>query len=153
MEPNALLARLTERLGILALEKGRFGRSGAPAIWVESKSVLKAAAKLAAGNDTDAERFDWLENLSAIQMDDAIVLSYFIRNRAHSLPVVIRASLVFEKSKTVEVPSVSPAWRTATLFEQEIESLFGIKFAGQVDESVKTGPLLGAGEFPLRKLP
>jgi NADH-quinone oxidoreductase subunit C len=136
------------------LEKSRFGRSDRLSVWVEARALPEIAAFLK--NDPDI-KLDWVENLSGIQLDDAIVLTYFLRTSSlgHEQTLILRVSLALAApAKEVEAPSVARTWAMAAHFEAEIQELFGVRFVGAQDR-----PAHGPGirlpmewnGFPLRK--
>jgi NADH-quinone oxidoreductase subunit C len=150
VDTGALLSKIDEILGEKVLEKGRFGRSQSRALWVESKSLGEVAQKI---KENEEMKLDWLENLSAIQMDESLVLSYFIGSRTTDHFIIIRSSLVPENpSAEVSAPSVVKSWPMAGAFEAEISSLFGISFegSGQIKSTSKRDGRSWEG-FPLRK--
>lgn len=153
MEINELLSKLNKAVPGSVLEKRRFGRSGDFSLWIEGESVLKVAQELK--NDPSLE-LDWLENMSAIQMEDALVITYFVASTKNPNFLIIRASVVPENVLAeVKLPSVSGAWAMAEPFEEEIRELFGVRFlskAGGADAGSGFKRLPGEWRgFPLRK--
>jgi Ni,Fe-hydrogenase III component G len=143
------------------LEKGRFGRSDRTAVWVEARALPEIARFL---KNEVGIRFDWLENLSAIQMDGAIALTYFLRvsdfvsesdPAARGGALILRVSVELEgPAKEVDVPSVARTWAMAAPFEAEIQELFGVRFM-DADGRPAHAPGIrlprGWNGFPLRK--
>ena len=138
-------------LGDRILEQKALGRGGAPSIWVEAAKLREVAELL---RESPELGFDWLENLAAMQVDSAIVLSYFLRCTSpgkENQEMVLRASLVPANAEAwVDAPSVASVWPAAEPWQSEVAELFGVKFIG-------SGPLVrkilpeGWVGFPLRK--
>jgi NADH:ubiquinone oxidoreductase subunit C len=121
------------------LEKARFGRSEQALYWLKANRLEDAARALKREGGFE------LENLSAMEIDTSIVLTYFIRNPETRAIAVLRVS---EKLKSpddwVTHESVATVWPMAVPFEAEISRLFGVKFDGQNSRKEWEG-------FPLRK--
>jgi len=132
------------------LEEQRFGRAGAVAHWVEAASIARVAKLLKECPET---RLDWLENLSCMQIDTALVLTYFVGASAAAeiRPLcLLRASVPVEGARELaEVPSVRASWTAAAPFEDEIAELFGVKFTPH-KQGRRSLPAEVKG-FPLRK--
>jgi NADH:ubiquinone oxidoreductase subunit C len=125
-----------------------FGRSGKPVVWGELKSIVGLAKHL---RDEPAFSFDWLENLSAMEMQNSLVLSYFLRSSGSGSFLVLRTSVVLESSEAeVEADSVCSIWPMAARMEREITDLFGIRFKGSPMKAREVLPGDWVG-FPLRK--
>jgi NADH-quinone oxidoreductase subunit C len=152
VETGALLSKLNKSIPGAVLEKTRFGRSEQISIWIETRNIVEIARFL---RDEPGVELDWLENLSAMQLDDAIVLTYVLRSSATNATLFLRGSLAPEKSDTeVEMPSVTPVWAMAEPMEREILELFGVKFtASSTRLSARTFSrvLPGFKGYPLRK--
>lgn len=126
METGEIFNKLKAAAPGSVLEKGRFGRSAHLSVWVETRSLPEVASFLK--NDPEIA-LDWLENLSAIQMDEAIVVTYFVRSSVHGHSLILRGSLEpAGPSKEVDLPSVARSWAMAAPFEAEIQELFGVCF-------------------------
>jgi NADH:ubiquinone oxidoreductase subunit C len=151
VDTGALLSKLNRLLPGLILEKSRFGRAGDLAVWVETSSIPKVAQAVAAEPSLE---LDWLEHLSVMQVESALVLGYFLRSGRNASRLVVRASVIPEApSARVQVPSVAEWWPTAIPMQEELGELFGIDFEGVGQPGrVRTQRLLPeiAG-FPLRK--
>ena len=147
MDASELIPRLEAAAPKSILEVGPFGRSQELALWIEMKAL--SAVGRAIATDTDLP-MDWLENITAMEIEGAIVLSYFLRSSRTGAHLVLRGSLVpagFEDA--VEVASVSQHWPPAVRLEAELSELFGIRFSG----ATPSARLLPEGweGFPLRK--
>ena len=158
MDTGEIHSKLKKAIPGSVLEKSRFGRSAQLSLWVESRSLPDIAAFLVADADI---ALDWLENLSAIQMDDAVVLTYFLRRSsgaegpAGTSTLILRASIELKgAAKEVTFQSVAKTWAMAAPFEAEIQEMFGVRFLDPRGEPAYQGPgKLPAGwtGFPLRK--
>ena len=147
MDTSKLKQKIEAEIPGALLEVRPFGRSLVLSVWVETQSILPLAALLR--NDSFF-RFDWLENFSVMDIDQALVLTYFLRSTTSNATLVIRGSVVPSGPEVpVEIDSVCSIWPMAALFEQEIQELFGLKFKGKYSER-KILPENWSG-FPLRK--
>lgn len=125
-----------------------FGRGGVLAVWVEMKSFVGLARFL---RDEAAFRLDWLENLSAMEVQGSIALNYFLRSGATGAMLVLRGSLVPASSDAeVEADSVTGVWPMAERMEREVADLFGVRFKGNPMEAREMLPPDWHG-YPLRK--
>jgi NADH-quinone oxidoreductase subunit C len=130
VEATEILNKLKQAAPGSVLEKSRFGRSELLSVWVEARTLPEIASFLK--NEPDV-KLDWLENLSGIQLDGAIVLTYFLRSSQQTPSrdpgLILRVSLEPSgPAKEVEVPSVTRSWAMAAPFEAEIQELFGVRF-------------------------
>lgn len=158
MDTGEIQNKLKKALPGSVLEKSRFGRSAQLSLWVESRSLPEVAKFLCADPEIGLE---WLENLSAIQMDDAIVLTYFLRTASASGGTREESTLILRASvepkgvtKDVAFPSVAQTWAMASPFEAEIQEMFGVRFLDLSDKPAYPGPgklPSGWNGFPLRK--
>jgi NADH:ubiquinone oxidoreductase subunit C len=152
VEPVEILKKLKQVAPGSVLEKAPFGRSSTTSLWVEARLLADLASKLKADPGT---ALDWLENLSAIQMDEALVVTYFLRSTTQKSTLILRVSLVPQSaSREVELPSVAQIWSMATPFEIEIQELFGIRFldsAAQPAHAVSQRLPKDWNGYPLRK--
>jgi NADH:ubiquinone oxidoreductase subunit C len=129
------------------LERGRFGKTSTPLFWVEQSSILDLAKALR----TDAEiSLDWLENFSVMQMDEILVVTWFLRSRKHRSRLVLRSTVVPSGPDAVaDFPSTVGIWPEAELMEREASELFGIRFGGrEIPRRLLAPDFKG---FPLRK--
>ena len=82
----------------------------------------------------DAElRLDFLSNVTGVDWPDSLEAVYHLYSveKKHG-PVVIRMKTV-NRTDQVELPSLTPIWRSAEFQEREIFDLFGIVFTGHPD--------------------
>ena len=149
MDPKELTRKLkagTPEGAILELRP--FGRSSVSTVYVETKSLLTVARFL---RDEPAFSLDWLENLSAMEVQNAVVLSYFLRSRGAGGLLVLRASLLPASAEAeVDCDSVTPVWPMAERMEREIADLFGVRFRGNPMVAREALPSDWVG-YPLRK--
>lgn len=152
MDTGEIQNKLNSAVPSSVLEKVRFGRSDHLSLWVEGRSLPKIAAYLKSQAKVE---YDWLENLSAIQMDKAIVLTYFLRSTTQAHRLILRVSVEPSgPAREADLPSVADAWAMATPFENEIQELFGVRFLSAAGEPVYREPnklAPGWNGFPLRK--
>lgn len=148
MEKRDLLQTLKAKLPQLEFETRPFGRDKAVSVWIEMRSLLTVARALRIDLG-----MDWLENLTAMEMEETLVLSYFLRSYSTQEFLIVRGTLT-PKSPTspVSADSVVSLWPTAQLFEREIQDLFGVEFSGQGDIAAVASILPPDWEgYPLRK--
>ena len=154
MDKNFLTAKLNKLIPGNVLEIRRFGRSDVLSTWVEAESLLKIAQSL----KSDVEfKFDWLENISVVEFEDALVVSYFLRSSITQKSLVIRVSTVPKTPESwVTLPSVKSVWTMAQPIEAEVREMFGFRFKDesgetpQIEEDLNYLPKGWKG-FPLRK--
>lgn len=129
MEAAELQSRLKKLPAGALLETRKFGRSSSLSAWVELKTVVDCARFL---REDSRLALDWLENLSVMQLDEAFVVSYFLRSSADpSTTLILRASAVPPSPEApLQVASVRDIWPMAEPFEAEASDLFGIDFLG-----------------------
>lgn len=148
MDTNELKRRIKALSPEGILEIQAFGRAGTLAVWVEAGSL--SAVGNAIKNDTGL-RFDWLENLSAMEINRSLALSYFLRSTVNQDSIVIRVSVVPKSSEEpADAPSVIDVWPMAASFEREISDLYGVRFRGNELEGRYLLPEGWVG-YPLRK--
>lgn len=126
MDASELLPQLESAVPGALLEARPFGRSGALSLWIEMKAIGRVAEHLKSG-------YDWLENMTVFEVDQALVLTYFVRSSSDPAAekLVLRGSLA-PRSPEAEVDafSVVGSWPMADAFEREAADLFGIRFVG-----------------------
>ncbi len=146
METSELLPRLEQAVPGGVLEARPFGRRRDFSVWVEMRSIEKIAAFLRSGDGLDV---DWLEALTWMEIEGAIVLTYFLRSRAFASSLVVRGSLeAMGPSSMPKCLSVRRVWPEASQFEEEISELAGVMFGEP------SGPFrlaVGVAGYPLRK--
>lgn len=163
MDRSNLISKLNEYLPGAVLEKQRFGRTQSQYLWIEMQSIGKVALLLKEGQDF---LFDQLENLSVMQMDNSLVLTYFLYSSRDKYNLILRSCLDLTppRSQTwkgashdvyqITVPSVSDVWITAEAMEPEITDLFGIYFLDRFGGIKKRAPFWlpkGWEGYPMRK--
>lgn len=156
MDRATLVGKIKREVPGAVLEKQRFGRSDALCLWFENRKALELARFL------ETLKYDWLENFSVMQMDDALVLTYFVRSSETSAePITLRSTLeilsgaqVSNVQLEVRSPSVRSVWTMAEPMEMEADELFGIRFLDENGSPIARAydrlPAGWAG-FPLRK--
>jgi NADH:ubiquinone oxidoreductase subunit C len=141
VDTSDLIPRLEEAVPGAVLEVRPFGRGGEISIWVELRSIQKVAQMVKKDPDFS---FDWLENLSVMEVDKALVLSYFLRSQEKGHTLYLRGSVLPPSpDAAVEILTVTKVWPMAKLMELEVTDLFGIKFFGN--------PIPGGGRFIMPK--
>lgn len=144
MEIDDLVTQTLNQISGALLEKSRFGRSGKSLFWVSQKGLKKTATAL-----KESCGLDSLENLSAMQVDESLVFTYFLRNTQTGATAMLRVSSEMKKpDDALMFPSIGETWEMADRFEEEIGILFGVSFDGRVAEETSRGVWDG---FPLRK--
>lgn len=146
MDLQWLTRKIEEQLPNSVLETSLFGRTNTPTIWTSSSAVEKVASFLVQSPDL---KFDWLENLVAIELEDSLVLSYFIKSQLTQKDVVLRVSL---SQKSPRIASLLTIWKNARYFEKEIAEFFGVEFYGK-KQKYWDKPILpeDVPGFPMRK--
>lgn len=152
MEIGATLSKLSKAFPGTVLEARPFGRSHASSLWIELGAVEKVAAFLASA---EGGSWDFLENLSAAEVDGALVVTYFLRRgqKPDGETLVLRGSLKLPGPlEPVAVASVLRSWRMVLPFEEEIAAFYGVEF--RLEGELRAHPTLlpeGWIGFPLRK--
>lgn len=148
MDTNELRMKLEIAVPGAVLEMRPFGRSAETSIWIQMQSIASISKFLA---EEGSLSFDWLENISAMDIDQAIVISYFLKSTKNNTNLIVRGSVVPAGPQSVtDVLSVTSSWPMATPFEKEISDLFGIFFIGNGQTTKELLPENWPG-FPLRK--
>jgi NADH:ubiquinone oxidoreductase subunit C len=138
------------------LEKGRIGNPGIALAWTDAKSLRKIAEKVR----TDQKlSIDWLENLSVAQVDEALMVTYFLRSTTTPADFALRVTVVpAGPAAWVDLPSVRVLWSMAEFLENDAAELFGIRFLGPDGVAIETRANLipealrkEIEGFPLRK--
>ncbi|MGB7983530.1 MAG: NADH-quinone oxidoreductase subunit C [Terracidiphilus sp.] len=78
-------------------------------------------------------KLDYLSNVTGVDWPDSLEAVYHLYSveKKHG-PVIIRMKTV-NRTDQVELPSLTPIWRSAEFQEREIFDLFGIVFTGHPD--------------------
>jgi hypothetical protein len=161
VDKNLIITKINKAVQGAVLEVRRFGRSDTRSIWVEAQSIQKVAKILRTEADLS---LDWLENLSVVELSDALVISYFLHSTQGTQPEVsLRASVVPDSpTSPVKMPTIQTIWPMGIPMEREAREMFGIQFeiSPQDDDAdaefdFESGPSLclpsGLSGFPLRK--
>ena len=150
MDKNQIVSKINSIWPGAVLEARSFGRSGAFSVWLESQALLKVALAL---KEDPEWKLNWLENLSVVELEEVMVVTYFLRSTVNSRTLVLRTSAVPSSPKAwVKFPSVSHIWSMSAPFEHEAKELFGIEFDGLAPAEFQAKVSeAGENEFPLRK--
>lgn len=150
METQSITIKLNQKIPGVVLERPRFGRSQESSIWIEMAHLRAVADFLVSQPEW---QFDWVENFSATQMDDVVILTYFLASKNLSERLILRGSVLLKSPDDVpEVPSLGAVWPSVAPFEREIAELFGIRFLGSDQaESERLKAELNWSGHPLRK--
>ncbi len=139
---NDLVKRYKEKFGPAILEA-----------WTDRKQAILVVARELLGEiaiySRDAEKFDWLSDLTAVdwpkrekRFDIVLNMYSFEKNE--------RLRLKTQSSADERVPSVQGIWSTANWMEREVYDMFGVIFEGHPDLKRILLPDEWQG-FPLRK--
>jgi NADH-quinone oxidoreductase subunit C len=146
VETGELIEQLGRAVPGSVLEVRPFGAQGEPSVWIESSKLLAAGRYL----KDRTPPLEWLEDLTVFQLDQTLILSYFLRSFVSEERLVLRVSLVIPGADAwVAAPSVVDVWPEARAFEADLGELFGIKF-GEKGTGFRLLPEDWDG-FPLRK--
>ena len=154
MDINALAKKIETSLPGALLEKATFGRPPVPSLWIEAARIRDVVAWIIkeAGPGQCM-----LEDLCVAQVEQALLLSYFLEFRGESgshLPkvCVLRVSIdIPSPDSRPEIPSVVEVWTAAAPLEAYVGELFGIQFTdGPKSQNPLTMPAGWLG-YPLRK--
>jgi NADH:ubiquinone oxidoreductase subunit C len=143
---DSRMADLPVALESAVLERVRFGRSENTSFWVQGTRLSELCEHLKKRCE-----IDWLENLSCAQVDQSLLLTYFLRSSITQETVILRVSLELPSNHQtfVEMGSVESIWESARTFEEEILMLFGVRFSGGTNEFHPSESMWDG--FPLRK--
>jgi NADH:ubiquinone oxidoreductase subunit C len=133
------------------LESRPFGRNKEVSLWIEMGAISRLAEFL---KQEPTLSLDWVENLSVMQVEDALVLTYFLRSSITGGFVIVRGSVVPESQESrVKIASTADTWNSVAVFEAEAAELFGIDFERSGARPAFTLGLLPETwkGFPLRK--
>ena len=147
---DELFTKLNQLASGLILEKARFGRAGILSLWVETKSLRAFAEKIAAEKSL---KLDWLEDFQVAKMDNALVISYWLRSYEDTTQLVFRCSVeLAKKDAEIEIPSLRDLWPMIAPFENDSGELFGIRYtlAGSPVEVKRNLLPESVQDFPLR---
>jgi NADH-quinone oxidoreductase subunit C len=104
--------------------------SGQVSLRIEPSHALAVAQFLR--DDADL-KLDYLSNVTGVDWPESLEAVYHLYSveKKHG-PVVLRMHTV-NRSDQVELPSLTPIWRSAEFQEREIFDLYGIVFTGHPD--------------------
>jgi len=149
VEKTEFIPRLEASVPGAVLEVRPFGRAGEVSVWVEGASLPRLARYL---RQDPASAYDWVENLSAFETGGVIVLTYFLRSGPTGRSLILRASVEPPAADApVDLPSVADEWPSAASYEDEIASLFGVRFIGVGRAATPVSASPDGNGFPLRK--
>ena len=128
MDMSALLPKLEKAVPKAVLNIRPFGHGKEISLWVEMRAIASVAQFLC---EQTSEKLDCLENLSVMEIEGALVLTYFLRSSQNNETCILRGSLVPKSADAeTEAPSVSPTWPMAQAYEDQAAELFGVRFTG-----------------------
>jgi NADH-quinone oxidoreductase subunit C len=106
------------------------GPSGQHSLRIAPSHALAVAKFL---RDDEELKLDYLSNVTGVDWPDALEAVYHLYSveKKHG-PVVIRLR-TGNRTDQVELPSLTPIWRSAEFQEREIFDLYGIVFTGHPD--------------------
>ena len=146
MEAGELIEQLGKAVPGSVLEIRPFGARGEPSVWIESAKIQAVGQHLKGLQ----EPLDWLEDLTVFQLEQTLIISYFLRSSGSNHKLVLRISQVIVGADAwVAAPSVVDVWPEARAFEPDLSELFGIRF-GETESGLRILPEDWDG-FPLRK--
>lgn len=150
MDTSELIPKIESVAPGAVLEIRPFGRSAEISIWIEMRAIQQVAQLLRF--DPDFE-LNLLENLSVMELDRALVFTYFLRAAKKQELIIVRGTVAITGADDeIEVDSVQGVWPMARPLEKEISELFGVKFKGTkwIAEEGNLLPENWLG-YPLRK--
>ncbi len=154
METGELIPKIEAVVPGAILEARPFGRSELFSLWIEYQSVYRVAEVVAFDSGF---ALDWLDLISCVEVEGALLITYFLRSTKNSNQLLLRVSApLTEADQMIKVWSVTHVWPMATTFEQELSEFFGIYFdhphsapdSKQIHHRVLPQGWVG---FPLRK--
>lgn len=122
MDPRQMRSSFEKKVGIEPFESSRIGSQWGPCFWIERGQIYKALKEY---------HGYLLEQISAAQMEDTVLVTYFISSEDQTEKFAIRCALeLLHAQAQPKMVSVSPLWAKAKLFENELARDFGIFFEG-----------------------
>jgi NADH:ubiquinone oxidoreductase subunit C len=145
VDAATLISQIEKALPGMILDKQRIGRSGRTSLWIEIRKVVEVAKRL----KSDPELLlDWLENISVMEIEHALVVTWFVRSSSSVCEIALRGSVVpAGVGSEVSMPSVREVWGMAIPMERHAGAMFGIRFVPD-DKPAAINPWKG---FPLRR--
>ncbi len=151
-EPQALRERLKKEFPSATFESGLFQGSVFAVIDVDPSSLLPMITALVSDPSWGMVL---LENLSAHHKEKNLVFSYFLMNPQDQSSVCVRTRCALTaENRRVDFISIQSVLPMAKVYEEEIGSLFGVRFTHEKGQDVlSTNSVLPEGwhGFPLRK--
>lgn len=155
MEADTVLPASEKIPASWILDRSRFGRSGLPVLWVNSRNLQPLARGLGAEPDL---RIDWIENFSVTRMGPSLVVTYFLRSTTKPSQIILRCAIELPDGEIeVKLPSVREIWPMAAMMEDQAGELYGIEFLSVEGTSLgRKASLLPEGftetrGFPMRR--
>lgn len=142
MTPQEIYAKLKERFGEAIGDLDETVLQ--PAIAVDASKIDLVGQYL---RDSDALAFDYLMNLSAVDLDENVGVVYHLLSMRHRHKIVLKVQVSKEKP---DVNSVAMLWRTADWHEREAYDMIGVNFVNHPDLRRILLPEDWQG-YPLRK--
>ena len=101
-----------------------------PSLRIAPECALAVAKFL---RDDEELRLDYLSNVTGVDWPDSLEAVYHLYSveKKHG-PLILRMHTV-NRTDQVELPSLTPIWRSAEFQEREIFDLYGIVFTGHPD--------------------
>ncbi len=124
MESTASSPELRKSFNRFILQEQKFGRRGLPLIWLKVEGIESVARLLC---EEESLGYDFLENISVMQVDDALVVTYFFRGS--SGPLILRSAVPIPKEGGITLPSIRGFWGAAEIFEKEAAQRFNLVFS------------------------
>lgn len=114
-----------KQTGIEPFESTRIGVQWGPCFWVERSQVY---------NVLKSYHQYQLELVSAAQMEDTVLITYFLSSSEPAERFAVRCALeLLHAQAQPKMVSVGPLWAKAKLFENELARDFGIFFDGNAE--------------------
>lgn len=147
MEFSGLAKKIEASLPGSVLERGTFGRPPIPSIWIEAARIRDVAEWI------NSEAKDCvLEDLCVAQVEQALLISYFIERSGGDVCVLRVSTEVPDPQSRPVIPSVARDWPAAEPLEKYAAAMFGIDFTDR-HGVITPPPFLPEGwlGYPLRK--
>lgn len=150
-QKSNLVQQIKTRFSARILKVSAFGKEGVPMLWIDGNSLRIFAEYLV------QEGFSQCENMAVIELENALVFTYFFCD-PRGAQIVIRMTHLIPTSRDsgdayVKAQSVQEFWPSLRSQEAEYSELFGIRFSPEPVKGNWTLGVLPEGwmGFPLRK--